>query len=435
MGDVNIPYYVTRKAWPGSKKRWGYWAPCLKRRNPKTGRIEPTLMAKLGFALINCGEDGARAWAIAEAYNVKWRAARAAYLAGAVAVDPSQIERVFPPNSLGEGFARYRRTNEWRSGKKPRTREDWWRGWKHIEPVFGDVDPRTVTLEDVDLWYAGDPDDPSVKGLLETIGVREAHRAMKIWRAMWYVVGSLKRNDGEHYCERDNDPSLGIRRKTPKPRSAFWNYDELRQLVKGAWRLGYRGLAAALAVSWDTMLSPVDVRTLTLAQLTGDAEGPFFSLDRTKSGAAAIGTLSHKTQRVLKAYMTTLPPNLLKSAPIFYTRGHKATRKGGKPRPPVPYTADTFGDDFRDVRSVVFPGAHRQISDFRRSGAIEVKAGHADDKTLAGKMANTIDKSRMLRETYLPATALPPDATLVRMADASRLRGRTRLRGAKGEDR
>lgn len=58
MGDVKIPYYVTRKAWPGSRERLGYWAPCLKRRNPKTGKIEPSLMAQLGFELQALGPDG-----------------------------------------------------------------------------------------------------------------------------------------------------------------------------------------------------------------------------------------------------------------------------------------------------------------------------------------------------------------------------------------
>jgi len=51
----------------------------------------------------------------------------------------------------------------------------WERGWKHIKLIFGDVKPQTVTLEDVDIWYAA---------LLDTVGVREAHRAMKIWRAL-----------------------------------------------------------------------------------------------------------------------------------------------------------------------------------------------------------------------------------------------------------
>ena len=93
------------------------------------------------------------------------------------------------------------------------------------------------------------------------------------------------------------------------------------RLVKRAWRMGYRGLAAALAVAWDTMLSPVDVRALTRAQLRGDAQGSLFAVARAKTGKAAIGTLSRRTNRLLDTYSATLPSNLLLSAPIFCTRG------------------------------------------------------------------------------------------------------------------
>ena len=197
------------------------------------------------------------------------------------------------------------------------------------------------------------------------------------------------------------------------------------RLVKRAWRMGYRGLAAALAVAWDTMLSPVDVRALTRAQLRGDAQGSLFAVARAKSGKAAIGTLSRRTMRLLNTYSATLPPNLLPSAPIFYTRGGEPGSKGGRPWPPVPYTADTLGDDFRAVRGKEFPGDKRQLMDFRRSGAVEATAGEVDAAALAGKMANTIDQSKQLQATYLPH-----NATLVRLADRARTRGRSRLRGA-----
>src|SRR4029077_14935794 len=93
----------------------------------------------------------------------------------------------------------------------------------------------------------------------------------------------------------DPDPSKGIRCRTPKPRSAIWREGEAVRLVKRALRMGYHGLAAALAIAWDTMLSPVDVRGLTMAQLRDGA----FSLDRAKTGKAAIGTISRRTARLL----------------------------------------------------------------------------------------------------------------------------------------
>jgi hypothetical protein len=420
VGSVKIPYYVTRQH-PG-RARWGYWAPCLKRRNPKTGKIEPSMMAKLGFKLVDCGIDGPLAWATAESWNRKWRAALAAHRAG---VPVGEVERVYPPGSLGEAFGRFKQTATWLDGKKERTREDWERGWKLIEPVFGDINPREVAMEDVDLWYGGDPNNPEVQGLLQTVGVREAHRAMKIWRALWRVAGTLKAANGEKYCERDGDPSLGIRRKTPTARSCIWFEGEAVRLVKRAIRMRYHGLAAALAVAWDSMLSPVDVVSLSQAKLTSDAVGPLFELDRTKSGKAAIATLSRRAARVFAGYVTSLPFTLHPDTPYFHTRGGEPGPKGGRPRPPVPYTVDKLGKDFAKVRAVEFPGDWRQVQDFRRSGAVEAKAGSVDLAALGDKMANSIDSSKFLQSTYLP-----PASTVVRMADAARGRGRALMRGS-----
>jgi hypothetical protein len=413
VGDVKIRYYVTRRN--GSRPRRGYWAPCLARPNPKTGKFEPTLMAALGFSHVDCGEDGPLAWAKAQECNARWDAARAAHARGELVAAPSKIELAYPPGSLGAAFAAYRSTDAWKT-KKPRTREDWERGWKYIAPMFGDVDPETVWLQHIDAWYIDQ---------LSRIGVREAHRALKIWRALWGVCKSICRPNGAPYTAR-NDPSLGIRRRTPVPRNAIWFEGEAVRLVKRAWRSNYHGLAAALAVAWDTMLSPVDVRSLTRAQLSGDADGPLFRLARAKTGKAAIGTLSKRTERLLKAYLATLPADLHPSAPIFRTPKFEPGPNGGKPRAGVPYRADVLGRHFRIVRELEFPNDRRQLLDFRRSGAVEAKAGQVDPAALADKMANSIDSNKALQSTYLPA-----DARVVRLADEARSRGRKMLRGSK----
>ena len=75
------------------------------------------------------------------------------------------------------------------------------------------------------------------------ISRREAHRVIKIWRALWRVSAAMG------YCQRDADPSLGVRNKEPERRSELWSYREAALLVNGAWRAGYRGLAAAVAVA------------------------------------------------------------------------------------------------------------------------------------------------------------------------------------------
>lgn len=411
MGDVKIPYYITRAR--AGRPKLGFWSPCLARPNKVTGVFEPTLMAKLGFKSVPCGEDGPAAWAIAAQCNARWKAALAKHRAGEPVGELDKIDRVYLPDTFGEAFMKYRATETWKA-KKPRTREGWERGWRHIEPWFGNVKPWTVMLQHVDGWYAM---------LLETTTVQEAYFAMKIWRAMWRVIGTVGRTNGERYCDPDGDPSLGIRRKTPAKRNQIWVYDEARLLVKSAWRMGYTGLAAALAVSWDTMLSPVDVRSLTTAQLSPRPQGPLFSLARAKTGKAAIGTISRKSEKILARYIASLPVTLHPDMPIFHTRGHMPGARGGKPVLPRPYTKDTLGDDFRAVREAEFPGDKRTIMDFRRSGAVEATAGQVDQNALAGKMANSIDTNRALQATYQPNSE-----AVVRLADEARARGRTVMR-------
>jgi hypothetical protein len=149
---------------------------------------------------------------------------------------PDEVEEltIYPRGSLGEAFRRFRQTDAWKT-KEPRTREDWWRVWRRIKPVFGDCDPRTVRLEAIDAW----------RSMIEQqVSLREAHRCIKIWRALWRVVAAMR------YCERDADPSLGIRNRAAPGRSALWTEGEATRLCKRAWRDGYYGLAAAIAVAW-----------------------------------------------------------------------------------------------------------------------------------------------------------------------------------------
>jgi hypothetical protein len=381
MGRVKIPYYWV-------KNGYGYWTP---RRD---------MIAK-GFTNVPCGKDGPKAWTIAKQWNDRWQH---------VKVGKVDAVEVWPCGSLGDAFLRFKRTSEW-TRKEPRTREDWERGWKHIKDVFGDRDPKSLTLEDLSLWYSGAPDDPDVKGILQRLGVREAHRVVKVWRALWQVSAA------NHYCNKDDDPSFGIRRVTPRGRNQRWSEGEATRLAKQAWKDGYHGLACIIAIVWDTQFQPVDVRTLTGRHLKkADGRLVFDRLDegREKTEKPVIGTVSRRTERLVKAYLAMrfgevdVSPKTL----LFYNR------RG------APYSKDTLGDDFRVVRATLFgPDEKRQLLDFRRSGAVEALAGEVDPGHLAKKMGNTIDDNKALQDTYLPA-----QVAIVRMADKARLIGRRRLR-------
>lgn len=362
MGSIKIPYYVV-------KKGHGYWQPT------RAMRAE-------GFASIRCGKDGAAAWTIAGAWNERWQRHRRGI--------EEKTRPHWPDRSLGDAFDRYRRTDEW-TEKKPRTREEWERGFARIAPVFGDMSPldSDVSLETLSAFR---------RKIADLVSPREAWRTIKIWRALWNVVAAMG------YAGAKRDPSRGIRNRQPAPRSQRWYEGEAVRLVKRAWREGYHGLAAAIACSWDTLLSPVDVRALTVEQRRGDGVGTYFVTGRTKTGARAIGTLSRRASAILDAYLVREPVEI---GPIFRNRSGRA------------YSRFTLPDDFAVIRELEFPGDARTLADMRRSGAMEARDGQADPATVSAKMANTIATSNALHRAYQPV-----DLTAVRAADLARRLGR-----------
>lgn len=368
MGRIKVRYHTIRCR--GTRKV-GYWQPTK-------------AMREAGFGLVSCGEDGPSAWRIAEEWNQRWDAFR-----------KGGLIRRWPIGSLGAAFDEYRLTGAW-TDKKPRTREDWERGWRYIEPCFADILPATVTLAQIDDWY---------RSILRDKGVREAWRALKIWRALWQVAAALK------YCDKTADPSSAIRRKTPKARQETWTEGEVVRKVKAAIRGGYLGLACIIAIAWDGSLSPVDARKLTFAQMERQADCILFRLGRAKTGRAAIGTLGRRASKLVEFYLSTLPAEQMPAAVIFRNRSGR------------PYSKDTLGDDFRTIRG---KRERRTLADMRRSGAIEALAGGAKPAEIGAKLANGIGPNEELNRTYLPV-----DETIVRAVDDARKIGRRNIRKTK----
>ena len=369
MADVKIPYYVVRNG-------RGYF------------QAKPW-MKRMGIVSRCLGSDGPAAWA--EAHRLYEDARR-----GAQGLPAAAERQAWPLGSIGHAFDRYRRTEAWAAKAEATRKKDWEWSWQFIAPVFGDVAPATVQVEDVEALRA------HVHG---TRGHHTAHRLIKTWRALWKVMAAM------HYCEKDADPSRIIRNAAPKGRSATWRPGEIARIGKEAWRQGYHGLAAILAVCWDTQFSPVDARSLKARQYRRDAAGGYFLTSRGKTGRDVIGSLSRRSAAVIEAYMAQLGAEPVGPAPLFRNRSGQ------------PYSADTLGDDFRLIRGIVFPGDDRQLLDIRRTGAVEALAGEADPAAMAQKMANSIDKNRQLAETYLPR-----QIATVRRVDEARRKGRQLLR-------
>ena len=64
----------------------------------------------------------------------------------------------------------------------------------------------------------------------DAVSLREAHRVIKIWRAMWNVLAALG------YCHGKKDPALGVRNKAPATRKSGWTEGETVRLVLKAWK-------------------------------------------------------------------------------------------------------------------------------------------------------------------------------------------------------
>ena len=322
------------------------------------------------------------------------------------------IREGYPPGSIGDGYQRAMALREagriakgivWTNEQK--SRDDWPRAWKWLGPEFGDGDPKTVQPEH---FLAIDETTGEISGLIPRIegevSVTERHRVMKVWRSLWVKMAAM------NYCGDRTDPSLSIPNTAPQPRQAAWQRREVLKLVQMAWRMGYRGLAACMAVAWDSMLSPIDARRLTPAQCRYDVSGVMFLVERAKTGRAAAATLSSWSLAILTAYVKKLDVEIPPNGVIFRNRSGAA------------YSKDTLGDDFRDVREACDRDDKRQLADMRRSGAIEGDAGGGSEADQSNKMANSIATNKRLRKTYNPV-----NVASVRRFDEARAVGAKKL--------
>jgi hypothetical protein len=356
--------------------------------------------------------------------NAEWDKVRAG-----IVTSPKTI---YPAGSVGDGYHRAVRLREAERKAKgiiwtveQEKRDDWPRAWRWLDPVFGDVDPGTVQPEH---FLIIDDKTGKAKGLIPLLegqtSPTERHRVIKVWRALRKKMAAM------NYCRLEGDPTLTFANSAPNPRQDIWQHREVVRLVQRAWRMGYKGLAAMMAVGWDTMLSPIDVRGLSTGQMARDGQGALFFLDRAKTGRAAAGTLTQWSESILQAYVRSLGVELHDAAPIFRTPGTAPGPYGGRRWLPIPYTKDLAGKHFRKVRrDLLGADEQRQLADMRRSGAVEADAGGTSDTDLSNKMANTIGASMRLRKTYNPVNVVS-----VRRVDEARQRGRKEMREQKSSE-
>jgi hypothetical protein len=365
-------------------------------------------MRALGFQIVRCGPDGPEAWALAAEWNKRWQIVRKHDAPPPINLDhlsrdEAEAARRYPPGSIGAAFQIYIRTPEWAARAQLSRDKIWWPAWFRIRDMWGDVAPDTITFEMMSKWRAA---------LEKKHGRDVAHKTLRTWRTFWKIMFGMK-------IARTADPSTGIRNRAPSPRWQRWAEGETVRLAKTAWRYGYHGLACVIAVAWDTQFSPVDVRTLRSrhrAMIDGRLIFDRQADGRTKTGRAAFGTLSARTERLVNAYFAELQIDLHPDAILFRTRSNNA------------YGRETLAHDFAAVRALAFPDDKRRLMDMRRSGVVEAVAGDAGPIGLAAKLANSIGRSNTLHKTYAPV-----DIEAVRSTDLARLKGRRRIRAVNKE--
>ncbi|WP_342711450.1 hypothetical protein AAFG13_06145 [Bradyrhizobium sp. B124] len=413
-------------------------------------RWRPTkTMRSYGFQLVNMGrggpgldakgrpapsvEDQQRAIEL----NRAWDHVRAGHI-----MPPAKTTlQVYAEGSIGFAYQKameHRKAERLAKGtvwtSRQEKRDSWSRSWRWLS-ALAECDPRTVKAEH---FVRIDPTSGKAIGLIPKIeaevSVTERHMVIKTWRALWVRMSAMTVDDRQ-YCRRDADPSKQFSNTPPKPRDQVWYRREVYKLVQVAWRNGYYGLAALIAVAWDSQFSPVDNRSLTLAQSCNDDTGIYFVTDRAKTGRAAVATLSPWSEAILLAYLRGFGADLLDNVPLFWTRGGRPVSRlgatgrwggdhgGGRHVAARPYSESALQQDFRELRELAFgKDEKRQLQDMRRSGAVEGDAGGASVEDQSNKMANTIASNNRLRRTYNPVNV--PSA---RRYDGARIKGAAEL--------
>jgi hypothetical protein len=390
-------------------------------------------MRALGFRITTLGKElDAAALAKAKALNDDWDRLRVQPI---VPIEMKWYgDANYPPGTIGYAFdqaiklrARLRKNVGKTWEKDQEKRDDWARALKRFEQFeLADCDPATLEPK----AFLQDDGMGGVKGLipdLEAVSPTERHRVIKTWRALCKLMAKNKDILGAGQLLTGPDPSLSFPNRSPPTRKAFWLFDEVVSMVDHAWATERKGLSALMAVTWDTMMSPIDVRTLMRSQMRSNPQaGIYFAVERTKTGRAGAGTLTPWSEDILAAYLTTLNVEPLDDMPLFWTPGTEPGPKGGRRYKPQPYSKKLMEEHFADVRREVF-GENgrdaRKLADFRRSGAIEGDAGGASVEDQANKMANRVDANEELRRRYNPIN-LPS----IKRYDASRMGGREALR-------
>lgn len=289
---------------------------------------------------------------------------------------PKDDDPDFRLGTLAHWLHKFKQQEAW-SRKGAETIKEWEYCWPTIEAQFGNMLMTDITpLAFESFYYALEKDR----------GIYVRWRVIKIMRALFEAA--------VRYDVVDKSPCLTIPNTMPPPRKQIWFASEIATLSIAAKENGYDAMSLAVRLLWETLMSPVDVRTLPVSALKFDLEGFYIETSRAKTGKDVFASLSDELGRDIQAYIEFLGFDLMPSQPILRTVRDKRR-----------YTKVRFTDEFAKIRKLAFGSDEkRQMRDIRRSGNVEADLGGATPDERAEILANTLNKDSSLDATYTPPT-------------------------------
>lgn len=283
----------------------------------------------------------------------------------------------YPPGSLGAFYTAWKKTPDFTDDKSERTQDEYDDVWtRRIAPEFGRTLLGRITVADSETFH---------RRIKRELSPSEAHRTLKIWRALLSVL------EKKHLVDRA--PIGAVTNPMPAGRGQFWLEHEIQRMLRACRLMKWDAMGLLIRLAWETAMSPVDCRTFSLSMLKEDRKGHYIERQRTKTKKGAMPVISDQLAADLKAYAKSLNIDLLPGQPLF---------RNSKGRI---YTKEYLAHEFADVRRVTFGKLERrQFLDIRRSANLEADLGGATAEDRAAVLANALDKNPTLDATYTPST-------------------------------
>lgn len=328
---------------------------------PKNGRyfFQPSkALREAGYQPEPLGKDLAAAIARAEELNAEWDNRH----------KDKEETRLASPGTVERYIQDIKKSGSYLDKSAARQAEFDYTSAIIIE-TFGPSQMKVVKPRHCQIFY---------DNLKKLYGDHKAHRVMKDLRFVF--------NHAVKFGVLFTNPALAFTVKAPAPRKQSWTPEQVHTAITVGWEKGYHGAAVAIAIMYDTGMSPVDARTLEMGNLDDNK----IIDSREKTGVSFSGELWPETMEWIKAYHDMLGIASTPSALVIRTRTGQ------------PYTKDLLAKDIRTVRRLAGLPDDLQARDLRRTATIEEYEGGASEKQVAAARGWSTKTSARMSDVYGP---------------------------------